>query len=62
MSDPFDKPDAPKPPRDKEYQDFHFHDDDEIVPADDVKSRKPPPVRRKPTRRQPFRHRRYDDD
>jgi hypothetical protein len=42
--------------RQKEYEDPHFHDEDEVVPVDDVQPRGPnPPTRRKPNRRPPPR-------
>jgi hypothetical protein len=51
-----------RPHREKEYQDYHFHDDDEIDPSDDAEPRKVrPPAPRKPNRRvPPSRH--YDQD
>ncbi len=59
-----DRENIPKdrPHRDKEYEEFQFHDDDEVIPADDVEARKPRvPGQRKPNRRPPPR-RRYEDD
>jgi hypothetical protein len=51
-----------RPQRDKEYEDCHFHDDDEVIPVDDAEPRKTrPPGPRKPNRRPPPR-RRYEDD
>jgi hypothetical protein len=48
-------------PRRKEYEDPHYHDDDDIVPADDVDHPgHRPPVRRKPGRRLPPR-RHYEE-
>ena len=38
MHDPDKIPDA-RPHRDKEYEDFHFHDDDDVIPADDTEPR-----------------------
>jgi len=44
-----------------EYQDAHFHDDEEDVPADDIQTRPGhPSAKRKPIRRMP--RRRYDYD
>jgi hypothetical protein len=61
MNDPDEIPDS-RPHREKEYQDFHFHDDDDVVPADDVPRRSTArPAPRKPNRRPPPR-RRYEDD
>jgi hypothetical protein len=52
----------PRPHWEQEYQDSRFHDDDEVIPADDVQPRRTrPPVQRKPIRRPPPR-RRYEDD
>jgi hypothetical protein len=52
----------PRPHRDEEYQDSHFHDDDEVIPADDTGPRRPRfPKQRKPNRRPPPR-RHYEED
>jgi hypothetical protein len=62
MHDSFDKPEEMEPRRDSREQDSRFHDDDEIVPADDFESRPhTPPARRKPSRRPPPRRAYYDD-
>ncbi len=61
MRDPDAIPDS-QPQRDPEYQDFHFHDDDEIIPADDVQRRRSrPPLPRKSNRR-PLPRRRFEED
>jgi hypothetical protein len=61
-----DSPETPHEPRQRprhEFEDNHFHDDDEIVPADDVWPRsKPPAGKRKPPRRPPTRRSAYEDD
>jgi hypothetical protein len=62
MHESLDKPEELSPHRGKEYQDSNFHDDDELVPADDIQpQRTRPPQRRKPVRRPPLR-RNYEDD
>ena len=50
-----------RPHQDKEYQDGHFHDDDDDVPADDTRSE---PARRPANRKSPRKwpSRRYDYD
>ena len=61
MHDPENNPKA-RPHGDKEYEDFHFHDDDEVIPVDDLGPPKTrPPGQRKPNRRPPPR-RRYEED
>ena len=61
MHDQDDIPDS-RLRRDPEYEDFHFHDDDDVIPADDVQPRRVrPPAQRKPSRRLPPRPR-YEDD
>jgi hypothetical protein len=60
-----DTPETPGEPRHRhpEYEDNHYHDDDEIVPADDGPPRLTRPVgKRKPIRRPPPRRPAYDDD
>ena len=62
MQDPVETPKEPKPRPQREYDDPHFHDEEELVPADDVEHRGTrPPARRKTVRRLPPR-RRYDED
>ncbi len=62
MVDPDDILDS-RPHRDQEYQESHFHDEDEVIPADDVQPRRTrPPVQRKPNRRPPPPRRQYEDD
>ncbi len=59
-----DRENIPKarPHRDKEYEEYHFHDDDEVIPADDAETHRPRvPGQHKPKRRPPPR-RRYEDD
>ena len=52
----------PKPRPRREFDDPHFHDDEDRVPADDVEHwGTPPPARRKTVRR-PLPRRRYDED
>jgi hypothetical protein len=61
MNDTPDTPPEPKFRRDQEYQDFHYHDEDDVVPADDVDQRRTrQPARRKPPRR-PTPRRHYED-
>ena len=59
MYDPDDLPDSRRQ-RGEEYQDYHFHDDDETVPTDNEAPRKLA-APRKPNRRPPPR-RHYDED
>jgi hypothetical protein len=62
MSDAFERPDAPRSHRDSEYQDFHFHDEDDVAPVEDWERRRmQPPPRRKPNL-PPQRRRRYEED
>jgi hypothetical protein len=61
MYDPDDGSDTRRP-RGEEYQDYHFHDDDEIVPTDDVAPRKlRASAPRKPNRRPAPRRHYYED-
>jgi hypothetical protein len=61
MNEPTNPPADPRHEPHKEYEDHHFHDEDEIVPADDEQPRGPrPPGRRRPARRPPPR--RYPED
>lgn len=56
-----DTPNHSDPRRQREYEDPGYHDDIDVVPADDVERHDGrPPVRRKPTRRPPPR-RWYED-
>jgi hypothetical protein len=56
------EPDDSSPSRshqDKEYQDCHFHDDDEIIPADEesgFRKTRPPGQRKSKRRLPPRRH------
>jgi hypothetical protein len=61
MHESFDRPDESDLRRDKEEVDSRFHDDDEVVPADDAPRQKRSPTRSKPVRRPPYR-RHYDED
>jgi hypothetical protein len=62
MSEPHPSPETPKPRKDVEYEDPHYHDDDDILPSDDVeKHGSRPPIRRKLPRKFPTR-RHYDED
>ena len=60
MNESSETPADPRPRAHKEYEDPHFHDDDEIAPVDDDQPRglRPPP--RRPVRRPPPR--RYSED
>jgi hypothetical protein len=63
MTDPTNIPSEDRQHRQDDYEDRHFHDEEEIVPADDVLPRSGrPPSRRQPTRRPPPRRPRYDED
>ncbi len=63
MNDPTNTPGEDRPHRQDDYEDRHFHDEEEIVPADDVPAHgSRPPVRRKPTRRPPPRRPHSDPD
>jgi hypothetical protein len=59
MSDSPEIPEKPVEPehfRKREYEDPHYHDDDEVLPPDDEAGRGHRlPVRRKPSRRPPPR-------
>ena len=62
MNNPPDPPETPRQRHQKEYEDCHFHDEDESVPSDDFdKGGKRPPVRRRYIRKPPPR-RSYDED
>jgi hypothetical protein len=63
MSDTPDPSSEARHRRDVEYQDRHYHDEDEIVPVDDVRPRGgPPPAPRKPAGKCPPRRRDDADD
>jgi hypothetical protein len=63
MSDPSETPGEQRPRHPDDYEDRRFHDDDEVVPVDDVQPRSPRPGGpRKPARRPPPRRRYPDDD
>jgi hypothetical protein len=64
MTEPTETPGEDRPPRPDDYEDRHFHDEEEIVPADDIHPRgSRPPARRHPPRRPPPPRRpRFDDD
>lgn len=62
-----DSPETPGEPLKlrHDFEDRHFHDDDELVPVDDVRPRAtglPAPGRPRPARRPPPRRRSPDDD
>jgi hypothetical protein len=59
MSDSPEFPPIPKPRLHKEYEDPHFHDEDELPFAED---REPDQIRRPPPRKLPPRPRRFDED
>jgi len=62
MVESFDAPEEPRPRREEDFQDSRFHDDDEIVPADDIRPRQTRvPGRQKPVRR-PSPRRHWDED
>jgi hypothetical protein len=62
MSDAVDRPDASEPLRDKEYQDFRYHDDEDTIGGDDPEYRRTrPPVKRQPFRKPPTRRPYYED-
>lgn len=63
MSNTPNPADEARPRRHQEYEDPHFHDEDEPVPVDDLEPPGPrPPRRGKPQRRLPPPRRRYHDD
>jgi hypothetical protein len=62
MTDSPPPAETPKQRLIKEYEDPHFHDDDEVAPVEDGEPRSTmprPPVRRKPAYRPP---RRFHED
>lgn len=62
MQNSAESPKEPKLRPRREYDDPHFHDDEDTVAADDVEHRATPlPARRKTVRR-PLPRRRYDED
>jgi hypothetical protein len=62
MTDSSETPNEPRQRPQNEYEDPHFHDDDEVVPVDDVEPRSPRvPSRRKAVRRPPPRRPHYED-
>jgi hypothetical protein len=60
MNEKPEHPAEPQPERHKEFEDPHFHDDDELVPQDDLERPGHRPARRKPSRKLPTR-RHYED-
>ena len=63
MTDPIEPPDREMPQRPREYEDPHYHDEDESIPADDVNpwhGAAQPAWRRPPRRPPPRRH--YPED
>ncbi len=63
MANSPDTPNEPKPRVEKEYEDPHYHDEDEVAPVEDGEHRtsKPGAVRKKPSRRPPPPRRYYED-
>ncbi len=60
MSEHPEHPIDPRPERHKEFEDPHFHDEDELVPQDDLDRPGHRPHRRKSSRKLPNR-RHYED-
>ncbi len=61
MSEQPEHPPVRLPERHKGFEDPHFHDDEDLVPPDDVdRPSRRPPTRRKPRRKLPNR-RHYED-
>ena len=61
MDDSPETPDEPRPRRHQEYEDPHFHDEDEVVAPDDGPPRPAAPGKRWPVRRPPPPRRHYED-
>jgi hypothetical protein len=63
MANSPDTPDEPKPRVNKEYEDPHYHDEDEVAPVDDSEPRthRSGAAKKKPQRRPPPPRRFYDD-
>jgi hypothetical protein len=60
MDEAHDTPRDPKPRAHREYEDPHYHDDEEVAPAEDVeRPRSRPPARRKDL---PRPRRRFTDE
>ena len=63
MTDPTETPGGDRSHRQDDYEDRHFHDEEEVVPADDVHPRGGRPTDpRKPPRRPPPCRPRYEED
>jgi hypothetical protein len=63
MTDPTETPGEDRPHRQDDFEDRHYHDEEEIVPADDVPQRgNRPPARSRPSRSPPPRRPHYDED
>jgi hypothetical protein len=61
MRQSFDEPEEAGPQRDREIPDSRYHDEDEIVPVDDIQvPRIRAQARRKPARRPPPRRHYYE--
>jgi hypothetical protein len=62
MHEPSNSPSEPRPRHAQEFEDPHFHDEDESVPADDVEPHAGQPLaRRRALRRPPPRRRYYEE-
>ncbi|HLN29867.1 MAG TPA: hypothetical protein VK395_19135 [Gemmataceae bacterium] len=63
MNDHRQTPDEPQPRHDKEFQDFHYHDDEDVAAGDDPEYRRtrPPGSNRRLARKPPPRRPYYDD-
>jgi hypothetical protein len=64
MDHPSDTPTNPRPHHEKDYEDPGYHDDIDVVPADDVErpAAPRPTPRRQPGRRLPPPRRRHYED
>jgi hypothetical protein len=61
MGDPPKPTDMPRQRHTREYEDPHFHDEDEVAPVEDGEARGPR-TPRSPTRKKKFSPRRYEED
>lgn len=61
MSESPELPDSTNPRRRPEYQDFHFHDEDDVPADEDCRTVPRQPLPRKPSHRLPPRRRHEDD-
>ena len=62
MHEPHETP-STRQQRDREFQDAHFHDDEDDIPGDDLRSERPrrPVAKRNPLPKTPRRRYEYDD-